>query len=160
MSSTLIRQALAEDDLKQAAMLLGRAYSLSGRVIHGDKRGRKLGFPTANIAPRRQSAVAGVYITRTVIEKAKACYPSVTSIGFRPMFDDGVVRLETHLMDFDKAIYGQYLRVDFLHKLRSEMRYAGVSELRQAITDDVDAARRYFSKHDFMEGLAGFSGAR
>ncbi len=154
VSSTRIRQMLANGDLRHAAQLLGRAYSISGRVIHGDKRGRRLGFPTANIAPRRRrSAVDGVYVTRSALHRADTTvyYPSVTSVGYRPMFASRGLRFETHLIDFDESIYAHPLRVDFLKKIRPETHYAGLTELRQAIADDVAVARAYFARHDLMD---------
>ncbi len=152
ISSTRIRQALANDDLNLANRLLGRAYSISGRVVHGDKRGKELGFATANMELHRlHSAVAGVYITCVHItadnDHSESSHYAVTSIGTRPMFDGEGMRLETHILDFDENIYAQYIRVEFFEKLRSEIKYSGINDLKKAIESDIKKTRNYFDKN-------------
>jgi riboflavin kinase / FMN adenylyltransferase len=154
ISSTRIRQALANDDLSLASQLLGRAYSISGRVVHGDKRGKELGFATANMELHRlHSPVVGVYVTRVYITGdnglGESSHHAVTSIGTRPMFDGEGMRLETHILDFDKNIYAKYIRVEFLEKLRSEMKYSDINDLKKAIESDIENARQYFSDNSF-----------
>jgi len=147
ISSTRIRQALANDDLELASQLLGRGYAISGRVVHGDKRGRQLGFPTANMELHRlHSPVEGVYVTcvHGIDDKA---HPAVTSIGTRPMFDGEGMRLETHILDFDETIYAKHIRVEFLQKLRPEKNYSDIDALKKAIESDIENARQYFAEN-------------
>jgi riboflavin kinase / FMN adenylyltransferase len=147
ISSTRIRQALANDDLKLASQLLGRAYAISGRVVHGDKRGKELGFPTANMELHRlHSPVAGVYVT-CVHGIDNKSYPAVTSIGTRPMFDGEGMRLETHILDFDQTIYARHIRVEFLQKLRTELNFSDIDGLKKAIETDIENTRQYFAEN-------------
>ena len=153
ISSTRIRQALANDDLNLASQLLGRAYSISGRVVHGDNRGKELGFATANIELHRlHNPVAGVYITRVHIkhnqEPGESNLQAVTSIGTRPMFDGEGMRLETHILDFSKDIYAKHIRVEFLKKLRPEIKYSDIDELKKAIGTDIEDAHKFFAKRN------------
>ncbi len=147
ISSTRIRQALANDDLKLASQLLGRGYAISGRVVHGDKRGRKLGFATANMELHRlHSPITGVYVT-CVHGINDKIYPAVTSIGTRPMFDGEGMRLETHILDFDETLYAKHIRVEFLQKLRPESKFPDINELKNAIETDIENARQYFAQN-------------
>ena len=152
ISSTRIRQALANDDLNLARELLGRDYAISGRVVHGDKRGKSLGFPTANMELHRlHSPVAGVYVTRVHIMRRRqgtdeTIHPAVTSVGTRPMFDGEGMRLETHILDFDESLYAKHIRVVFLKKLRAEDNFSNVDDLIKAIATDIENARQYFSR--------------
>lgn len=148
VSSTLIRDALGEGDLSLAKKLLGRAYSVCGRVAHGDKRGRQLGFPTANVHMfRKNTPVIGVYaVTMTGVEGA--VYQGVANVGTRPTFDGGSkVVLETHLFNFNRDIYGQYVEVHFKTKLRDEMRFTSLAALVVQIKQDIDHAKDYFAQH-------------
>jgi riboflavin kinase/FMN adenylyltransferase len=147
ISSTRIRQTLANDDLQLASQLLGRGYAISGRVVHGDKRGRELGFATANMELHRlHSPVTGVYVTRVHGIDDKS-YPAVTSIGTRPMFDGEGMRLETHILDFDEILYAKHIRVEFLQKLRPESKYSDIDALIKAIESDIENARQYFAEN-------------
>lgn len=152
ISSTRIRQALANDDLNLARELLGRDYAISGRVVHGDKRGKSLGFPTANMELHRlHSPVAGVYVTRVHIMRCRqgadeTIHPAVTSVGTRPMFDGEGMRLETHILDFDESLYAKHIRVVFLKKLRAEDNFSNVDDLIKAIATDIENARQYFAR--------------
>ena len=121
VSSTAIREALASGDLQRAAALLGRPYRMSGYVIRGQKLGRKLGFPTANVdLRRRQSAVMGIFAVR-VSGLADTPLDAVASVGTRPTFDGIKPLLEVHVFDFDDEIYGKYIHVDFIERLRCEV---------------------------------------
>ena len=159
ISSTRIRQALANDDLILARELLGREYAISGRVVHGDKRGKSLGFPTANMELHRlHSPVAGIYVTRVHVTLehggdrgvVESSYPAVTSIGTRPMFDGEGMRLETHILDFDEILYTKHIRVVFLKKLRQEEKFSNVDDLIKAIETDIENARLYFAKNNLI----------
>ncbi|MDE2746811.1 MAG: bifunctional riboflavin kinase/FAD synthetase [Chloroflexota bacterium] len=142
VSSTEIRNALAEGDVTQVGDLLGRRYSLHGPVVVGFKRGRSIGFATANVAIGNDRAIPapGVYATIAHLEAGPT--PSVTNIGMRPTFDDGGgLSIECHIIDFDEDIYGTDLRVEFVQRLRGERKFGGVDELVEQIGRDRDAAR-------------------
>jgi len=143
ISSTRIREALARGDLEQARHLLGRPYRMQGRVGHGDKRGRTIGFPTANInLHRRVIPLRGVYAAQ-VLGLAPFPLPGVANIGTRPTIGGPSWRLEVHLFDFAEEIYGRHLEVEFRLKLRDEQRFGSLDELRQQINLDAAAAREY-----------------
>jgi riboflavin kinase/FMN adenylyltransferase len=147
-SSTLVRQALAAGELEHAARLLGQPYSISGRVVHGDKLGRDIGFPTANIQLKHnRPPLMGIFAVE-LCGLNGAPLPGVASLGKRPTVKspDAVPVLEVHLFDFDADIYGRRVRVDFLHKLRDEEKYPDLDSLVAQIRRDVDNAKHYL-KH-------------
>ncbi|WP_305909698.1 bifunctional riboflavin kinase/FAD synthetase [Methylomarinum sp. Ch1-1] len=146
ISSTLIRDALGEGNLALAAKMLGRDYSVCGRVAHGDKRGRTIGFPTANIEMfRNNTPIIGVYaVTMTGIDDQE--YVGVANVGTRPTVDGGAkVILETHLFDFHREIYGAYVEVHFKRKIRDEMCFQSLQQLKQQIDRDVLQAKKIFA---------------
>lgn len=146
VSSTRIRTALEQGELQRAQRLLGRDYRMSGRVAHGDKRGRTLGFPTANIhLHRRVSPVQGVYAVE-MYGVAGEPLPGVANIGNRPTVDGTRTVLEVHLLDFQGDLYGRHVQVSFAHKLRAEMRFASLDALCLQIDRDVAQARAYFAR--------------
>ena len=148
VSSSAVRQALALGDLDRAAQLLGRRFTMSGRVAHGARLGRKLGFPTANIVLRRRPPVAGVFVVEAELEETHARLRGAASVGRRPtVSEDAVPLLEVHLLDFDAPIYGKHLRVTFLRKLREEEKYDGLAALRGAIAHDIERTREHFRNH-------------
>lgn len=148
ISSSGVRAALAAGDLAAAARLLGRDYSMSGRVAHGEKLGRNLGFPTANIVLRRRPPIAGVYAVQAELEETHAVLRGVASVGRRPTVkQDAAPLLEVHLFDWDGDLYGRHLRVTFLRKLRDEEKYDGLDALRAAIARDAAQAKEYFRSH-------------
>jgi riboflavin kinase / FMN adenylyltransferase len=142
VSSSAVRRALESGDLAGAEALLGRPYGISGRVVHGDKLGRALGFATANLQLRHnRPPLTGIYAVR-VHGVADAALPGVASLGVRPTVTaSGKAVLEVHLFDFSGEIYGRHLRVDFLHKIRDEEKYPDLETLRAQIARDCDAAR-------------------
>ena len=148
VSSSAVRAALAADDLGRAARLLGRAYSIAGRVSHGDKLGRQLGFPTANIQMKhRRPALSGVFAV-SVEGLAGGRIAGVANIGVRPTAtDSGRARLEVHLFDWTQDCYGAHIRVHFLHKLRAERKFESLDALTAQIARDADAARAWFAAH-------------
>lgn len=149
VSSSAVRDALGAGNLEHAARLLGRSYSIAGRVVHGDKIGRKLGFPTANIQlKRKRVALTGVFAA-TVSGIDKRHLPGAASLGVRPTLGKGLRPvLEVHLFDFDQQIYGQHLTVHLLHKLRDEAKYDSLEALTAQIARDVQATQDYFAgKH-------------
>jgi riboflavin kinase / FMN adenylyltransferase len=147
VSSTLIRDALAEGNLIQAEQLLGRAYSICGRVEHGGKRGRTIGFPTANIKMcRKISPIHGVFaVTITGIDDLELF--GIANVGTRPTVEgSNEVILETHLFNFDKDIYGRYIEVHFKHKIRDELRFESLEHLQTQIKLDVTETKRIFAE--------------
>jgi riboflavin kinase/FMN adenylyltransferase len=146
-SSTSARDALAKGDLARAAALLGRNYAISGHVGHGDKRGRGLGFPTANVALRRTPPLTGIFTVR-VHGLPGGPRTGVASVGVRPTVKtDGKPLLEVFMLDFDETIYGRRITVEFLHKLRDEARFPDVETLVRQMGRDVADAREYFAAH-------------
>ncbi len=154
VSSTRVRTALAAADLVTAEKLLGRPYRMCGRVAHGDKRGRTIGVPTANIhLHRKATPIKGVYAVEMFGLKTEPL-PGVANIGTRPTVDGSRTLLEVHLLDFDEDIYGSHVSVDFLHKLRDEKRFASFDELKKRIYLDVTHAREFFKTRYATPGHA------
>ncbi|HMY78638.1 MAG TPA: riboflavin kinase, partial [Thauera aminoaromatica] len=146
VSSSAVRAALAEGDLAHAARLLGRPYSIAGRVSHGDKLGRQLGFPTANIQMKhRRPALGGVYVV-SVEGLASGPVAGVANIGLRPTATaNGRARLEVHLFDWTQDCYGAHIRVHFLHRLRAEQKFPSLDALRAQIALDSQTARDWLA---------------
>lgn len=145
VSSTRIRGHLAERDVAGAARLLGRPFTLCGRVIHGDKRGRQLGFPTANVAlNRRLSPLRGVFVVAATLADGTRVH-GVANVGTRPTVNGQDARLEVHLFDFDRELYGQLVRIAFLHPLRDEQKFNSLPELITQITQDSAQARAWLA---------------
>ena len=148
VSSSAVRAALAAGDLARAARLLGRRFRMSGRVAHGERLGRSLGFPTANIVLRRRPPLDGVFVVEAELEETRARLRGAASVGRRPTVQaNAAPLLEVHLLDFDARIYGKHLRVTFLEKLRDQEKYNGLDALRAAIARDVERTREYFRNH-------------
>lgn len=150
ISSSCIRQALLAGDLDAAREMLGRPYSMLGRITTGDQLGRAWGFPTANIdLHRKLTPVRGVY-TVLMSGIAKQPLPGVANVGNRPTVDGTRTLLEVHLLDFNQDIYGCDVQVTFCKKLRDEIRYANLDLLRAQIADDVMLARNYFKQNGVL----------
>lgn len=141
LSSSRIRHLLGEGHVEDAAALLGHAYFIDGTVVDGDKRGRELGFPTANLQALNEIIpYTGVYATRLRVRGAS--YPSVTNVGFRPTFElQSGIRIETHIPDFKGDILGEKVRLEFVRFLREEMKFPGVEALKAQIEKDIQDAR-------------------
>lgn len=146
VSSSAVREALAAGDLEHAARLLGRPYVIAGRVVHGGKIGRKLGYPTANVQlKRKRIALTGVFAV-TVSGLDKRHLPGAASLGVRPTLGQGLQPvLEVHLFDFDREIYGAHVTVHFLHKLRDEAKFDSFEALTAQIARDVETTQAYFA---------------
>lgn len=144
ISSTRIREALEKADLDEAERLLGRPYSICGRVIHGERIGRTLGFPTANIGFRQRPALQGIFAVDVRIESGPARL-AVSSVGSRPTVNGTRPVLEVYLLDFSGSLYGLHLDVTFRHFLRSQIQYPGLEPLRRQIARDVDETRTWFA---------------
>jgi len=154
ISSSRVREVLAQGKVNLARRMLGRPYGVEGRVMRGDERGHRLGFPTANLVPQnRVIPLGGVYITATLIDNAWR--RSVTNIGTRPTFETAAEPLvETHVMNWSGDLYGDVVRVRFLHRLRAEKKFESVERLRQQIETDVGRAHRYFESRGVHHSLA------
>jgi len=143
VSSSAVRAALAAGDLAEGERLLGHPYTISGRVAHGAKLGKNLGFPTANIVLRRPPPIAGIFVV-----EVDNFGRGVASVGRRPTVNPvAIPLLEVHLFDHHGDFYGEHLRVRFLQKLRDEEKYDGLPALQAAIARDARQAKEYFLKH-------------
>lgn len=142
ISSTAIRSALQNDNLSEAKRMLGRPYSIVGRVVHGAKLGRNIGFPTANVLLKRVvSPVKGVYVVKIKVNNQD--YYGVANIGSRPTVEGVRQQLEVHLFDFKQNLYGQQIEVALLDKIREEQRFNTLDELTKQISKDSEQARNY-----------------
>jgi len=150
VSSTRIRLALERGELAQARDMIGRDYSMCGRVAHGDKRGRSIGFPTANIyLHRKSSPVSGVYAVQfhsTDPRLGRQVVNGVANVGQRPTVDGTRTLLEVHLFNFNNDIYGAYVEVSFLWKIRDERRFESLEALKAQIQHDAEQARGFFAR--------------
>lgn len=141
VSSTAIREALAAGDLDAAERLLGRRYEMIGRVIAGERLGRELGYPTANVDPgRRRCAVSGIFAVR-VGGVGERILPGVASVGTRPTVDGTRQLLEVHIFDFDRDVYGRLIRVEFVARLRDELKFPDLESLVEQMHEDAARAR-------------------
>jgi riboflavin kinase/FMN adenylyltransferase len=142
VSSTAVREALGAGDMERARRLLGRHYSMTGRVVHGRNLGRQLGMPTANVnLCRRLSPVNGIFAVQ-VAGLTPSLMPGVASVGTRPTIDGVEPLLEVHVFDFDREIYGRHIEVRFVARLRDEVKFADLPSLQRQMRLDADAARR------------------
>lgn len=142
VSSTLVRDALSNNQLDDADKMLGRAYTICGHVNHGEKRGRTIGFPTANIHLRRpETPLHGVYSV-TMHSLKHGDIAGIANVGRRPTVDGKHVQLEVHLFDFDKSIYGEQICVSFQHKIRDEKKFESFDDLKQQIKIDCEQAKK------------------
>ncbi len=145
VSSSRVRKALEGGDLGQVELLLRRPYGIAGKIAHGDKRGRMIGFPTANVFLHRKAvSLSGIYV---VITHGILPYPikGVAYIGNRPTVGGGRSLLEVHLFDFNQEIYGRHIYVEFLHKLRGDQRFESMELMQQQILIDAEQAKSYFA---------------
>lgn len=148
VSSSAVRKALAHGDLTRVRALLGRPYLISGHVLHGQKLGRELGFPTLNLrVAGLQPALSGIFVVR-VHGLAQLPLPAVASLGTRPAVErNGRFLLETHVFDFSQNVYGRLVGIEFMAKLRDEASYASLDLLRAQIDRDAAQARQWFDQH-------------
>jgi riboflavin kinase/FMN adenylyltransferase len=140
ISSTRIRHFLRDGDVEHAARLLGRTYAITGIIIRGDGRGKTLGFPTANIAPRHTIIPSnGVYAVRLSVRDR--FYDGIANIGLRPTFDKKDLTIEVHVFDFSEDIYGEDISLYFIKKIREEKKFTGATELVRQINSDIEAVK-------------------
>jgi len=156
LSSSRIRNALHENgNVVEASRQLGRAYSLTGRVIRGDGRGKQLGFPTANLAlvdPDKVVPANGVYAVRVRRPATDADHDGIMNIGVRPTLTDGHARaLEVHILGFDEDIYGELLTVSFIERIRDERKFDGIDALRRQIAQDLDDCIRILRVVSYLD---------
>ena len=146
VSSSKIRKLLADGKVNLARRMLGRPYGVEGQIIHGFERGRTIGFPTANLKPNnRVIPQYGVYATATLIDGVWR--RSITNVGVRPTFEgDKEPSIESYIFDFDGDLYGDVLRVRFLHRIRDERKFGGIEELKAQIERDTRRALNYFKR--------------
>lgn len=147
VSSTEVRNALAKSDFKLTHQLLGRPYELIGKVAHGEKRGRGMGYPTANInLHRKQVPITGIFAVR-IKGINHQIYYGVAYIGIRSVFNGTRVILEVHIFDFDQTIYGRNLQIEFLKKIRDDAHFDSVDALIAQIEKDAEAAKQFIQSH-------------
>lgn len=149
ISSTRIRQYLQDGDMESAAQLLGRAFEVPGIVIHGDKRGRTIGFPTANIQSMEGSFIpaTGVYAVKILVQNK--WYDGVCNVGYKPTFknpEDKQLSIEVHILDFHKNIYGEEVKVGWYKRIRSEQKFDGIESLKAQIEKDKEASIEFFAR--------------
>ena len=146
VSSSRVRRAVRSGEVELARELLGRPFSISGMVVHGDARGAGMGYPTANLSTAAELVPAdGVYVTRARVGGAER--DAVTNVGSRPTFQGASFAVETHFLEPAGDVYGLALEVDFLGRLRPEVRFDSVEQLQRQIASDVARARRFFLEH-------------
>ncbi|KYZ77247.1 bifunctional riboflavin kinase/FMN adenylyltransferase [Anaerosporomusa subterranea] len=147
VSSTSIRQCVSSGNMEQAAKLMGRPFCLFGKVIHGDMRGRVLGFPTANIQPSAEQLLPadGVYTAHAIIGTQRL--PALVNVGTNPTFNNQNRRVEVYVLDFQADLYDQELGVEFLKRLRGEQIFSSIQELKDRIALDVIEGKQYFKSH-------------
>lgn len=141
ISSTMIRERLQAGDVEQAREWLGRGYSVTGQVIHGQARGRTIGFPTANVGVWDEQVLPANGVYAGWVRVGSEEFMAVTNVGVRPTFDGNTISVEAHILDFDRDIYGQEISISFEHRLRGEKKFAGIQELIAQIRTDADAGR-------------------
>ncbi len=142
ISSTRIRERLGEGRVEDASRLLGRPYSVRGEVVVGDKRGRTIGFPTANVEPSPDVIVPARGVYACFVEVDGKRFASCANIGVAPTFGERESRVEAHILDFDGDLYGKVVEVEFVGRIRGEKKFSGVDELVAQIRRDVEEARR------------------
>lgn len=146
ISSTAIREAIESGELEQAHEWLGRAYSVTGEVVHGEKRGRQIGFPTANTEVWSEQVIPANGIYASWVRLGEERFMAATNVGVRPHFDGKNITVEPYILDFDRDIYGEQLEVTFETRLRAEAKFNSLQELVDQISRDVDNARAYLTK--------------
>jgi riboflavin kinase/FMN adenylyltransferase len=146
ISSTLIRENLANGDMHRVKELLGRYYEVSGTVTHGEKRGRQIGFPTANIALDDEYLLPRIGVYAVELQLHGKWYAGVCNVGYKPTFHDNLEKptIEVHLLSFDEQIYDQHVTVKWHRMIRSEKKFSGIEELVGQISKDKEEALVYF----------------
>lgn len=155
ISSTRVRKHLANGELASAAELLGRPYAISGRVIHGEKVGRQLGFPTANVAlGKHRPPPRGVFAVIAHCKQTSKSYGAVANLGERPTVGGRRLLLEVHVLDTDVQLYGHHMQIDFIEFIRAEQKFDSLDSLKEAIANDAQSAREILKSHSQRKDLA------
>ncbi|MFY9296444.1 MAG: bifunctional riboflavin kinase/FAD synthetase [Clostridiales bacterium] len=146
VSSSLIRQLIKEGDVEKASLYLGSPYAINGKVVHGFGRGRKLGYPTANLEFDTRKAVPknGIYLTRVKIEGVY--YWGMTNVGTNPTFNNEGLFVETYILDYNNTLYDTRIKLEFLKRIRDEKKFSNVEDLKNQIAKDVQWAKNYIYK--------------
>lgn len=147
VSSSMIRREIASGNIEKANLMLGRPFSVEETVLHGKALGRTIGIPTVNQRFPSNFSIPknGIYVTRTWIDGQ--AFPSVSNVGVRPSVDDGThVNCETHILDFSRAIYGKTVKVEFLKRLRDEIRFDSLDELKAQVQKDIEQTNAYYKE--------------
>ena len=144
ISSTTIRELIAGGNMLKVKEVLGRPYSIVGQVIHGKNRGNKLGFPTANIESNNNYVTPkeGVYATNAIVNGER--YLSATNIGYNPTFNEGILKIETYILDFNESIYGEIIEIEFIEFLRSDMKFNNTEDLVKQMKSDIDIVKQRY----------------
>ena len=142
VSSSLIRDSIVNNNFEKASKMLGRPYSISGKIMHGDKRGSKIGFPTANIKLEPNILLSGVYAVSTFIGSKK--YHAVANIGYKPTFNGEKYLFEAHIFNFSGDLYGKRLEFDIISKIRETKKFSGIEELKRHINHDIELTKKIF----------------
>ena len=142
VSSSLIRNLLQEGKVEKANRLLGRSYEIEGEVVKGQSRGKALGFPTANIETENEIIPQGVFITKTRI--GSKILPSMTNVGKQPTFVQKDLHIESFIIDFDRNLYGEHIGINFLKKIRNQVKFSTPDELARQLEDDLQTTKAYF----------------
>tara|TARA_B110000003_G_scaffold237281_1_gene242331 strand:+ start:33 stop:659 length:627 start_codon:yes stop_codon:yes gene_type:complete len=146
ISSSQIREAIIANDFEKASKMLGRPYSVSGKIIHGEKRGREIGFPTANIKLEPNILLSGVYAVSTIISGSK--YNAVANIGYKPTFSGKQYLFEANIFNFSGDLYGERLEFNIISKIRETKKFNNVNELKEHIDKDVLEAKKILNEND------------
>jgi riboflavin kinase/FMN adenylyltransferase len=156
ISSSRIRKNISQGNVRRAAMLLGRNYSISGKVVHGEGRGKKLGFPTANLETPAGQLLPERGVYATWLHIGDECYPSVSSIGYNPTFSisERALRIETHILNFGNDIYGASVELFFVEYLRPEIKYNSVQDLVAQVNKDKAIAEELLANEKYKTGLS------
>ena len=142
VSSSLIRDSIINNNFEKASKMLGRPYSISGKIMHGDKRGSSIGFPTANIKLEPNVLLAGVYAVSTLIGNKK--YHAVANIGYKPTFNGEKYLFEAHIFNFSGNLYGKRLEFNIVSKIRETKKFSGIEELKRNINHDIKLTKKIF----------------
>ena len=148
VSSSLIRKLLHQGDIEKANRLLGRPYEIEGTVVRGKSRGKRLGFPTANVHSSNDIAPPGVFITKVGI--GSRTYPSITHVGSKPTFNEKDIMIESYIIDYNNSLYKKNLRVYFLKKIREERKFESAEELSRQIKNDLEKTLSFFQKQNSL----------
>ena len=146
VSSSSIRKYIIAGNFLKSSKMLNRPYSISGKIMHGEKRGSQIGFPTANISLKPNILLNGVYAVTTIINKNK--YHGIANIGYKPTFNGNEYIFEANIFNFSDDLYGQRLEFNIVSKIRDTKKFSGIQELQKNIKNDINMTKKYFKEHE------------